>query len=166
MIDEDLIPVRTLVPDVPEMVDRAIEAGLSLRASDRPQTAQAFEKLLRINESPPEPPKQPTSKKVHVGNHYWKWVSLVSSLFLLSAIIWFILSDPSKGVIEAVDAASKTVTIAGTKYMTAETVTLDGIAMGGLGRLQRRRHYDHLSHALLHCQCPGHGRELTQVFMP
>ena len=35
-----------------------------------------------------------------------------------------------KGAVEAIDAAAKTITIAGTQYTAAETVTLDGIAMG------------------------------------
>ncbi len=39
-------------------------------------------------------------------------------------------AEPMKGAVEAVDAAAKTITIAGTQYTAAETVTLDGIAMG------------------------------------
>jgi tRNA A-37 threonylcarbamoyl transferase component Bud32 len=46
LIDDDLVPVREVVPDVPEHVARAVEWALRLRPADRPQNTGALEEAL------------------------------------------------------------------------------------------------------------------------
>ncbi len=46
LVDDELRPVRTLAPDVPPTIARAIEHALAVQPQDRPQTARAFEDEL------------------------------------------------------------------------------------------------------------------------
>lgn len=46
LVTDDLAPVRSLAPDVPEAVAKAIERALAVQPHDRPQTARAFEDEL------------------------------------------------------------------------------------------------------------------------
>jgi serine/threonine protein kinase len=56
--EDDLRPVRSLVPDVPASVARAIEHALAVQPQDRPQSAEAFEaELLNADEGPPLDPE-------------------------------------------------------------------------------------------------------------
>lgn len=59
MMSDELLPLSSLAPDVPEFVASAIHKGLALRPDDRPQTATAFQALLEAPSAPIPPPAEP-----------------------------------------------------------------------------------------------------------
>lgn len=56
MMSDELLPLSSLAPDVPEVVASAIHKGLALRPEERPQSAMAFQALLEAPAVPAPPP--------------------------------------------------------------------------------------------------------------
>jgi len=59
MMSDELLPLSSLAPDVPEFVATAVHKGLALRPDDRPQTATAFQALLEAPAAPAPAPIPP-----------------------------------------------------------------------------------------------------------